>query len=82
MSARRPDEVARLRQTIVAFFQQDLVEAELFLPWSAQQLRKEIYANCEVLAERAEEAGAFLRIRGDIAAVGELRTLFTQALQP
>ena len=39
MSARRPDEVARLRQTIVAFFQQDLIEAELLLPWSAQQLR-------------------------------------------
>jgi GTP-binding protein HflX len=38
---RRPDDVAKLHQTIVAFFQQDLVEAELFLPWSAQQLRGE-----------------------------------------
>ncbi|MEI8118054.1 MAG: GTPase HflX, partial [Methylophilaceae bacterium] len=28
MSARRPDEVAKLRQKIVTFFQQDLVEAE------------------------------------------------------
>ena len=31
MSARRPDDVAKLRQAIVAFFQQNLVEAELFL---------------------------------------------------
>jgi GTP-binding protein HflX len=82
MSARRPEDVAKLHRQIVAFFQKDLVEEELFLPWTAQQLRGKIYANCEVLAERAEEAGAFLRIRGDIAAVGELRTLFTQALQP
>jgi GTP-binding protein HflX len=37
MSARRHDDIAQLRQAIVAFFQRDLIEAELFLPWSAQQ---------------------------------------------
>ncbi len=74
ISARRPDEVASLRGRIVAFFQQDLVEAELFLPWSAQQLRKEIYSNCQVLEERADEAGAHFRVRGEAAmlkALGE-----------
>jgi GTP-binding protein HflX len=64
MSARRPDDVAKLHQAIVAFFQQDLVESELFLPWSAQQLRGEIYANCQVLEERADGEGAFFRVRG------------------
>jgi GTP-binding protein HflX len=39
MSARRPEDVAKLRMAIIAFFQRDLIEAELFLPWSAQQLR-------------------------------------------
>ncbi|CAL93941.1 conserved hypothetical GTP binding protein [Azoarcus olearius] len=73
MSARRPDEVAKLRQTIVAFFQRDLVEAELLLPWSAQQLRKEIYANCEVLEERAEDKGAVFRLRGESEALERLR---------
>jgi GTP-binding protein HflX len=76
MSARRPDEVARLRQTIVAFFQQDLIEAELLLPWSAQQLRKEIYANCEVLEERAEDEGAVFRLRGEPDTVERLRAQF------
>jgi GTP-binding protein HflX len=79
MSARRPDEVARLRATIVAFFQKDLVEAELFLPWSAQQLRGKIYASCEVLGERSEEAGAFFNVRGEPAAVESLREVFGQA---
>ncbi|HQX05350.1 MAG TPA: GTPase HflX, partial [Zoogloea sp.] len=46
MSARRPEEVSALRDVILTFFQRDLVEAELFLPWSAQQLRGEIYSNC------------------------------------
>lgn len=72
MSARRPDDVAKLHQAIVAFFQRDLVEAELFLPWSAQQLRGEIYASCQVLEERSDSEGAFFRIRGEPDAVRKL----------
>ncbi len=73
MSARRPEDVARLRETIVDFFRKDLVEAKLFLPWSAQQLRGEIYANCEVLAESADEDGACFHIRGEANAIERLR---------
>src|SRR4029079_17154232 len=65
MSARRPEDVARLREAIVAFFERRLVEAELFLPWSAQKLRGQIFDTCLVLEERADGAGAFLRVRGE-----------------
>jgi len=78
MSARRPDEVARLHRTIVAFFQQNLVETELFLPWSAQQLRGGIYAKCEVLEERADGEGAFFRVRGESDVLAGLREQFEQ----
>ena len=64
MSAQRPADVALLHHTVVAFFRRDLVEAELFLPWSAQKLRGEIFSNCEVLEERGDAEGAFLRVRG------------------
>jgi len=73
MSARREGDVAKLREAIVAFFRQHLVEAELFLPWSAQGLRGEIFATCEVLEERAGGEGAFLRVRGEPEAVQRLR---------
>jgi GTP-binding protein HflX len=73
MSARREGDVAKLRAAIVAFFQRNLVEAELFLPWSAQGLRGEIFATCEVLEERADGEGAFLRVRGEPEAVQRLR---------
>ena len=79
MSARRPGDVAKLHTAIVAFFQQDLVEAELFLPWSAQQLRGEIFARCEVLEERADDEGAFFRVRGEQATLDSLREQFGQA---
>jgi len=72
MSARRPDDIALLYKAVVAFFRQDLVEAELFLPWSAQQLRGEIYASCEVMEERADGEGAFFRVRGASDAVNRL----------
>lgn len=65
MSARRAGDVARLRESFLEFFRERLVEAEVFLPWSDQQLRGEIFSHCEVLAEHADEAGAHLRLRGE-----------------
>ncbi|MBI4985251.1 MAG: GTPase HflX [Rhodocyclales bacterium] len=79
MSARRHDDVALLHQATVAFFRQDLVEAELFLPWSAQKLRGEIFARCEVIDERADEEGAFLSVRGERATVAGLAAQLPQA---
>jgi GTP-binding protein HflX len=73
MSARRPGDIATLREAVVAFFREGLAEAELFLPWSAQQRRGEIFARCEVLEERADAEGAFLRVRGERETVTALR---------
>ncbi len=72
LSARRAGDITMLHAAIVGFFQKGLVEAELFLPWSAQQSRNEIFANCQVLKERADGEGAFLHIRGEREAVKDL----------
>ena len=73
MSVRRPDDVAKLHHKIVEFFQQDLVETEIFLPWTAQQLRGEIYANCQVLEERSDNDGAFFRVRSEPDVIKNIR---------
>ena len=78
MSARRPNEVAQLHATILTFFQQDLLEAELFLPWSAQQLRGEVYATCQVLAERADGDGAYFQVRGEAITLNKLTERIAQ----
>jgi len=80
MSAKREADVARLREAIVAFFQRRLVEAELFLPWSAQKLRGQIFATCTVLEERADAEGAFLRVRGEPEAIARLREQLGEAV--
>src|SRR5204863_10197683 len=72
MSARREGDIARLHEAIVAFFQRDLVEAELFLPWAEQKLRGEVFDSCKVLEERADGEGVFLRIRGEPETVRRL----------
>ena len=73
MSAKRESDVAKQHAAIVSFFQRTLVAAELFLPWAAQQLRGDIFSKCEVLDERADSEGTFLRIRGDPDAINRLR---------
>jgi GTP-binding protein HflX len=78
MSARREGDIARLREAIGAFFRRRLVEADLFLPWSAQKMRGQIFATCTVLEERADGEGAFLRVRGEPEAVERLREQFAQ----
>ncbi len=73
MSAYRREDIVALHQHIVSFFQQDLIEAELFLPWSQQQLRGNIFASCEVIGERAEVEGAYFSVRGEATLVEGLR---------
>ena len=73
MSAVDRDDAAKLHKAIRAFFGRRLVKAELFLPWSAQQLRGELFAICEVLEERADTGGAFFRVRGERKDIDGLR---------
>ncbi|MBV1921269.1 MAG: GTPase HflX [Pseudomonadales bacterium] len=79
LSARRKDDITVLHQAIVHFFQQQLVESEVFLPWSAQGLRGEIFASCEVLEERADAEGAFFRFRASADMVARLSKLADDA---
>jgi len=80
ISALREGDVAKLREAIVAFFQRDLVEAELFLPWSAQARRGDIFASCEVLEERADSEGARFRVRGEREALDRLGARLSEQL--
>ena len=75
LSARREDDITQLHQSIVQVFQKDLIESEIFLPWSAQSLRGEIFTSCEVLEERADEKGALFRFRASADVVARLSKL-------
>ena len=73
LSAKDPEDVAGLRETLVAWFDRDLVETELFVPWARAALLGEIHAGARVLAERHEGDGVYIRVRGRTADVARLR---------
>jgi GTP-binding protein HflX len=79
MSAVDKDDIAKLQKAIRAFFGRRLVKAELFLPWSAQQLRGEVFAVCQVLEERADTEGAHFSVRSERKDLDVLRERIGQA---
>ncbi len=79
MSAVDTNDIAKLHKAIRGFFARHLVKAELFLPWSMQQMRGEMFALCEVLEERADTEGAMFRVRGQRKDIDDLRERIRQA---
>ena len=73
MSAKLPADVAALRERIVAFFQSEMVEGELFVPWKDQRLVHDVHEECAVLAETHEDLGTRLRVRAPAATLERLK---------
>ncbi|CAN93325.1 MULTISPECIES: GTPase HflX [Sorangium] len=78
LSAKIPDDVAALREAIIAFFEQSMVEAELLLPYAKQGLIGEIYENARVLSEEYDDVGGRLSVRAHAAALDRLRSLLAR----
>jgi GTP-binding protein HflX len=77
MSAHRPADVAGLRSRIIAFFERDMVEAELFVSYRSQMLVHTVYETCRVLSESHDEAGTHLRVRAPSTVVEDLQGMLT-----
>ena len=73
MSAHLPQDISTLHQSIVAFFQKDLITEDFFLSWSQQQWRGELYTTCKVLEERSDDAGTFFLVKSDAGTLQKLR---------
>ncbi|WP_439594680.1 GTPase HflX [Falsiroseomonas sp.] len=73
LSAHAPADVAALRQTLIDFFEAQMEEEELILPYAKQGLIGEVYESARVLSEDYDETGRVLRIRGLPGAIARLR---------
>jgi GTP-binding protein HflX len=63
ISAHDPADVTRVRELIVSFFDGELRQAELFVPYAAHGLIRHVYEGATVLSERHTEEGTHLRVR-------------------
>ncbi|MEZ0314758.1 MAG: GTPase HflX [Myxococcota bacterium] len=75
LSAHAKEDVARLREHIIAYFEEAMLEEDLLIPYSRQQNISEIYANARVISESFDEEGRTLRVRALPAALAKLRLL-------
>jgi GTP-binding protein HflX len=73
MSAHAAEDVAMLREKIVAFFEAKMVEDELLVPYAKQGLLGEIYECARVVGESYDDLGTRLRVRGLPPALARLR---------
>jgi len=74
LSVRSPDDVAALRERILAFFERDAVEEELLVPYAKQRVVSEAHASCRVLAETHGAEGTRLRLRAPPEVLARLRS--------
>jgi GTP-binding protein HflX len=74
VSAKSPQDVAALRETLIEFFEASMVDDELVLPYAKQSLLGEIYDNARVLSEQYDADSRILKVRGLPGAIARLRT--------
>ena len=73
LSAHSAGDVKALRDTIISFFEEAMVEDVLVLPYARQELIGEVYDSARVLSETYDETGRVLTIRGLPGAIARLR---------
>ena len=73
LSAREPDDVQGLRQTIVEFLESAMVDDELVIPYDKQRLVGEVYEEARVLSEQYDDEGARLTVRALPQTLARLR---------
>jgi GTP-binding protein HflX len=72
LSAKSASDVAALRLRIIEFFESSYVRAEVLVPFSEQRLLAEMHASMNVLGTRYEEAGVYVQLRCEAAALDQL----------
>jgi 50S ribosomal subunit-associated GTPase HflX len=64
--------VPALRLRIAEFFESSYVQAEVLVPFSEQRLLAEMHASMNVLGTRYEDAGVYVQVRCEAAALDKL----------
>jgi len=76
LSAKSPADVAALRQRVLDFFEVQMVEADLQIPYASQGRIAEVYETARVLSETFDESGRHLRVRSTPGAIAKLQRAF------
>src|SRR5262249_44792032 len=76
MSAKSPEDVRTLRDRLVEFFEEGMIEAVIFVPHGAYKAVGQFHSRTKVLEESHTESGTRLTVRGDEAEVARIKQQF------
>lgn len=66
LSTLNPDDVSKLRDMMIEFFEQDMIEENLFIPYSIQGAVGEMRAHIRILEETYDENGILFKVRAPL----------------
>ncbi len=83
LSAHSSEDVAALRQSLVDFFDGEMTQTDLTIPYANQSRLGEVYEHARVVNETFDETGRHLTVRALPAAIARLQAAFpTKAPHP
>lgn len=73
ISTRDPADLKRLREKIVSFFEQEMVDEDILVPYTAKGIIGEIRGQMRVLDESYSESGTLFRVRAPKELIAKIR---------
>lgn len=83
ISTRNPEDLKRLREKVLSYFESDMVDEDLFIPYLVQgAIIGDIRARVRVLSESYNELGVTLKIRAPQKAVEHFQSQLKDLVKP
>ena len=76
ISTRDPEDLKKLRERLLQYFESDMVDEDLFIPFADGKAIGEIRSRLRVLSESYSEKGTTLRVRSDKESLDRLKKKF------
>lgn len=73
VSAHNPQDTEKLKQWILGFFEKDMAEEDLYIPYSQGQWIGEIHKQAKVLATEYDDGGTHLKIKAPLDVLEKFR---------
>lgn len=73
LSTRNPDDVKMLREKILSYFESDMQDEDIFIPYTAKGIIGDIRAKMRVLSESYDEKGVTLKVRANQEKIEQIK---------
>lgn len=81
LSTRSPEDLKALREKILSYFEEDMVDEEVFVPYSAKGIIGEIRSRMRVLNEKYDENGVILSVRASPENLKKIKGQITRSIR-